>query len=151
MRSRDLWQALSARRYLLSAWPWRATAYLVTGAVAGAATLVGLAVALVVGGVLTVVLVGLPLLVLTALAGIPLARLERQRLRLIDRAPAPARPVRQPPATGPWPWLITRLRERATWRELGHALLFALVLWPLDALAVALALGRRSTWPAPRW
>ncbi|MYS51954.1 sensor histidine kinase, partial [Streptomyces sp. SID6013] len=44
-------------------------------------------------------------------------------------------------ATGPWPWLITRLRERATWRELGHALLFALVLWPLDALVVAFALA----------
>ncbi|MFJ6689965.1 sensor histidine kinase [Streptomyces sp. NPDC091294] len=141
MRSRDLWQALSARRYLLSAWPWRATAYLLTGAVTGAATLVGLAVALVVGGALTVVLVGLPLLLLTALAGIPLARLERHRLRLVDRAPVPGRPVREPPATGPWPWLVTRLRERATWRELGHALLFALLLWPLDALVVAFALA----------
>ncbi|CAL9549753.1 sensor histidine kinase [Streptomyces sp. enrichment culture] len=141
MRSRDLWQALSARRYLLSAWPWRATAYLLTGAVTGAATLVGLTVALVVGGALTVVLVGLPLLLLTALAGIPLARLERHRLRLVDRAPVPGRPVREPPATGPWPWLVTRLRERATWRELGHALLFALLLWPLDALVVAFALA----------
>ncbi|MFF0591176.1 sensor histidine kinase [Streptomyces sp. NPDC003781] len=141
MRSRDLWQALSARRYLLSAWPWRAIAYLLTGAVTGAATLVGLAVALAVGGALTVVLVGLPLLLLTALVGIPLARLERHRLRLVDRAPVPGRPVREPSATGPWPWLVTRLRERATWRELGHALLFALLLWPLDALVVAFALA----------
>ncbi|MCC8335810.1 sensor domain-containing protein [Streptomyces sp. R1] len=138
---RTVWQALPARGYLLSPWPWRALAYLATGAVAGAATLVGILAAVAVGGVLAVVLVGLPLLVLTALVGIPVARLERLRLRLIDRAPAPARPVRQPPATGPWPWLITRLRERATWRELGHALLFALVLWPLDALVVAFALA----------
>ncbi|WP_416529832.1 sensor domain-containing protein [Streptomyces coelicoflavus] len=138
---RTVWQALPARGYLLSPWPWRALAYLVTGAVAGAATLVVVVTAVAVGGVLAVVLVGLPLLVLTALVGIPVARMERHRLRLIDRAPAPARPVRQPPATGPWPWLITRLRERATWRELGHALLFALVLWPLDALVVAFALA----------
>lgn len=138
---RTVWQALPARGYLLSPWPWRALAYLATGAVAGAATLVGILAAVAVGGVLAVVLVGLPLLVLTALVGIPVARLERHRLRLIDRAPAPARPVRQPPATGPWPWLITRLREPATWRELGHALLFALVLWPLDALVVAFALA----------
>ncbi|MFJ8810617.1 sensor domain-containing protein [Streptomyces sp. NPDC102490] len=138
---RTVWQALSARGYLLSAWPWRAVAYLVTGAVAGAVVLVGTVTALAVAGVLSVVLVGLPLLVLTALLGIPVARLERHRLRLIDRAPAPTRPVRQPPATGPWPWLITRLRERATWRELGHALLFALLLWPLDALVVAFALA----------
>ncbi|MGW7338015.1 sensor histidine kinase [Streptomyces sp. NPDC054808] len=136
-----VWQALPARGYLLSPWPWRALAYLATGAVAGAATLVGIVAAVATGGVLAVILVGLPLLVLTALVGIPVARLERHRLRLIDRAPAPARPVRQPPATGPWPWLTTRLRERATWRELGHALLFALVLWPLDALVVAFALA----------
>ncbi|MEV7204426.1 MULTISPECIES: sensor domain-containing protein [unclassified Streptomyces] len=136
-----VWQALPARGYLLSPWPWRALAYLATGAVAGAATMVGIVAAVVTGGVLAVILVGLPLLVLTALVGIPVARMERHRLRLIDRAPAPARPVRQPPATGPWPWLTTRLRERATWRELGHALLFALVLWPLDALVVAFALA----------
>lgn len=140
-RPRTVWQALPARGYLLSPWPWRALAYLVTGAVAGAATLVVVVTAVAVGGVLAVVLVGLPLLVLTALVGIPVARLERLRLRLIDRAPAAARPVRQPPATGPWPWLTTRLREPATWRELGHALLFALVLWPLDALVVAFALA----------
>ncbi|MFE2459710.1 sensor histidine kinase [Streptomyces sp. NPDC059402] len=138
---RTVWQALPARGYLLSSWPWRALAYLVTGAVAGAATLVGIVAAVAVGGVLAAVLVGLPLLVLTALVGIPVARMERHRLRLIDRAPAPGRPARQPPATGPWPWLTTRLRERATWRELGHALLFALVLWPLDALVVAFALA----------
>ncbi|MCX5035994.1 MULTISPECIES: sensor histidine kinase [Streptomyces] len=140
-RPRTVWQALSARGYLLSPWPWRAVAYLVTGAVAGAVTLVGFVAALAAGGVLAVVLVGLPLLVLTALAGLPVARLERHRLRLIDRVPAPDRPVRQPSATGPWPWLSTRLGERATWRELGHALLFAVLLWPLDALAVAFALA----------
>ncbi|WP_399887533.1 sensor histidine kinase [Streptomyces sp. BBFR51] len=139
--SRNLWQALSARGYLLSAWPWRAVAYLVTGASAGALTLVAITAAVALAGVLAVVLVGLPLLVLTALVGIPVARLERHRLRLVDRAPAPVRPVRQPPATGPWAWLTTRLRERATWRELGHALLFALVLWPLDALVVVFALA----------
>ncbi|MET9822847.1 sensor domain-containing protein, partial [Streptomyces sp. NPDC006349] len=119
-RPRDLWQALPAPRYLLSAWPWRSVAYLVTGAAAGAATLVAVVAAVAVGGVLTVVLVGLPMLVLTSLVGIPVARLERHRLRLVDRVPAPARTLRQPPATGPWAWLTTRLRERATWRELGH-------------------------------
>ncbi|MEU7404683.1 sensor domain-containing protein [Streptomyces sp. NPDC044948] len=140
-RPRDLWQALPAPRYLLSAWPWRSVAYLVTGAAAGAATLVAVVAAVAVGGVLTVVLVGLPMLVLTSLVGIPVARLERHRLRLVDRVPAPARTPRQPPATGPWAWLTTRLRERATWRELGHALLFALVLWPVDAVVVACALA----------
>ncbi|AQS68089.1 sensor domain-containing protein [Streptomyces pactum] len=140
MHPRNVWQAMSGPGYLLSAWPWRASAYLATGALAGAAILVGLVLALAIGGVLAVVVVGLPLLVLTALAGIPVAQAERRRLRLVDRDPVPLRHRRQPPATGPWPWLVTRLRERATWRELGHALLYAVVLWPVDALVVTAAL-----------
>lgn len=43
------------------------------------------------------------------------------------------------PALRRWP--ATRLREQATWRELAYTLLFAVVLWPLDAFAVALGLG----------
>ncbi|GGQ06693.1 histidine kinase [Streptomyces mutabilis] len=132
---------MSAPGFLLSAWPWRAVAYLLTGAFAGAVTLVGLVVVVTVGGALSVVVVGLPLLVLTALAGLPVARLERLRLRLADRAPAPGLPRRQPTAYGPWPWLTTRLREPASWRDLGHALLLATVLWPLDALVVTAALA----------
>ncbi len=126
--------------FLLSAWPWRSLAYLVTGAVAGAVTLVGIAAAVAVGGVLAVVLVGLPLLLLTALAGLPVAQLERLRLRLVDRDPATGR-HRQPAAAGLRAWLTTRLRERATWQELGYALLFAGLLWPVDALAVTTALA----------
>ncbi|MER6147237.1 sensor histidine kinase [Streptomyces hirsutus] len=140
MHPRNVWQAMSAPGFLLSAWPWRAAAYLVTGAVAGAVTLVGIVAAAAAGGVLAAVVVGLPLLVLTALAGIPVAQVERHRLRLVDRDPAPGR-HRQPTAAGPWAWLTTRLRERATWRELGYALLFAGLLWPVDALVVTTALA----------
>ncbi|WP_406468765.1 sensor domain-containing protein [Streptomyces hirsutus] len=140
MHPRNVWQAMSAPGFLLSAWPWRAAAYLVTGAVAGAVTLVGIVAVAAAGGVLAVVVVGLPLLVLTALAGIPVAQVERHRLRLVDRDPAPGR-HRQPTAAGPWAWLTTRLRERATWRELGYAVLFAGLLWPVDALVVTTALA----------
>ncbi|CAM5705993.1 hypothetical protein SVIOM342S_04619 [Streptomyces violaceorubidus] len=86
MHPRNVWQALSARGYLRSAWPWRAVAYLVTGAVAGALVLVGTVAALTLAGALAVVLVGLPLLVLTALVGIPVARMERHRLRQVARS-----------------------------------------------------------------
>ncbi|MGW7238867.1 sensor histidine kinase [Streptomyces sp. NPDC054804] len=125
--------------FLVSGWPWRAAGYLLTGAVTGAVLLVGLVTAVTAGVALAVVLVGLPLLLLTALAGLPVARLERQRLRLVDRHPA-YDPHLRPAATGLRAWLTTRLRERATWREFGHALLFAGLLWPLDALAVTVAL-----------
>lgn len=125
--------------FLLSSWPWRSVGYLLTGALTGVVALVVIVTTAVVGGILTLVLVGLPLLAVVALTGIPVARVERRRLRLIDRDPAPDR-YRAPAAKGLWPWLTTRLRERATWRELGYALLFAGLLWPVDALAITVAL-----------
>ncbi|MEW2623294.1 sensor domain-containing protein [Streptomyces sp. NPDC048106] len=130
---------MSRPGFLLSAWPWRSAGYLLTGAVTGAVALVGIVTVAAVCGALTLVLVGLPLLVLLALGGIPVAWLERHRLRLIDRDPVSGR-HRMPTAPGLRAWLTTRLRERATWRELGYTLLFAGLLWPVDALAVTVAL-----------
>lgn len=125
--------------FLLSAWPWRAAAYLLTGAVTGFATLVVLVTLAAVCGVLVLVVVGLPLLVVVALSGIPVAWVERRRLRLIDGDPVSGR-HQVPAVPGLWAWLTTRLREQATWRELGYALLFAGLLWPVDALALTVAL-----------
>ncbi|MFE9311574.1 sensor histidine kinase [Streptomyces sp. NPDC006706] len=139
MHPRNVWQAMSRPGFLLSAWPWRSAAYLFTGAVTGVTALVGIVTLTAVGGALVIVLVGLPLLVLVALSGLPVAGVERRRLRLIDRDPVSGR-HRVPAAPGPWAWLITRLRERATWRELGYTLLFAGLLWPVDALALTVAL-----------
>ncbi|MFJ9245549.1 sensor histidine kinase [Streptomyces sp. NPDC101776] len=130
---------MSRPGFLLSAWPWRSAAYLLTGAVTGVAALVGIVTVTAVCGALALVLVGLPLLVLVALSGIPMARVERYRVRLIDRDPVSGR-HQVPTAPGPWAWLTTRLREQTTWRELGYALLFAGLLWPVDALAVTVAL-----------
>ncbi|MER5598391.1 sensor histidine kinase [Streptomyces sp. NPDC002265] len=130
---------MSGPGFLLSLWPWRSAAYLLTGIPAGAAALVGIVSTTAVGCVLAVVLVGLPLLGCVALAGIPVAWAERLRLRLVDRDPVTGR-HRTPAARGLWPWLTTRLRERATWRELGYALLFAVLLWPVDALALTVGL-----------
>ncbi|MGW5697725.1 sensor histidine kinase, partial [Streptomyces asiaticus] len=130
---------MSGPGFLLSSWPWRSAGYLLTGAVTGAVALVLIAATAAAGAVLSVVLVGIPLLVLAALAGIPVAWVERHRIRLIDADPA-ADPHRAPLAHGLWAWLTTRMREQATWRELGHALLFAVLLWPVDALVLAVAL-----------
>ncbi|MEV3966945.1 sensor domain-containing protein [Streptomyces sp. NPDC050698] len=149
MHPHNVWQALCRPGYPLSAWPWRSAVYLLTGAVTGAVVLVGIVVSAVAGGVLALALVGLPLLLGTALAGLPVAAVERLRLRLVDAEPAPD-PHRAPTEPGLRAWLSTRLRERATWRELGHALLFAGLLWPVDALAFAvLLLGPLSVVATP--
>ncbi|MFC8532413.1 sensor histidine kinase [Streptomyces sp. NPDC057249] len=137
--SPDLHQAMRQRRYVCGPWPWRAALYLLTGAFTGVLTLVVLLLLAVAGGALAVVLVGLPLLLTLALSGIPLAALERRRLRLVD--PRPLEPVHgEPDGTGLIAWLRTRLREWATWRELAYALLTAVVLWPLEAVTVGAAL-----------
>ncbi|MDQ0749817.1 signal transduction histidine kinase [Streptomyces africanus] len=149
MHPRNVWQAMSRPGYLLRAWPWRSAAYLLTGAVTGAVVLVGIVVSVAAGGVLALALVGLPLLLGTALAGIPVAALERFRLRLVDAEPA-SDPHEAPGEPGLWAWLSTRLRERATWREFGHALLFAGLLWPVDALVfTAFLLGPLSVGATP--
>ncbi|MDQ1017832.1 sensor histidine kinase [Streptomyces afghaniensis] len=149
MHPRNVWQAMSRPGYLLRAWPWRSAGYLLTGAVAGAVVLVGIVVSVAAGGVLALALVGLPLLLGTALAGIPVAALERFRLRLVDAEPA-SDPHEAPGEPGLRAWLSTPLRERATWRELGHALLFAGLLWPVDALAfTAFLLGPLSVVATP--
>ena len=85
-------------RYLLSSWPWRSAGYLLSGALAGILVLVLITLGVVLGGALSLVAVGLPLLALTALCGIPVGAMERGRLRLIDRslarrfAPSAGRP-----------------------------------------------------------
>lgn len=128
---------MTRSRYLLSAWPWRGLAYLVTGAVTGLIALLVIASLLVVGGVLSLVVVGLPVLAAVVLVGIPVGAWERRRLWLIDPAPVedPHRPRTE---AGPLAWAATRVKEPATWRELGYVLLLATVLWPVDAV-VALA------------
>ncbi|WP_330298361.1 sensor histidine kinase [Streptomyces sp. NBC_00503] len=128
-------------RYLRSARPWRAVGYLLTGAVTGAAACAALLLLAVAGTALAVVLVGLPLLAALALTGVPYAALERRRLRILDPAAEPLPdPHREPDRTGPTAWAGTRFRERATWRELGYAVLAATVLWPLELLALGGAL-----------
>ncbi|MDW4897777.1 sensor domain-containing protein [Streptomyces californicus] len=141
MHTPGLWQALHERRYLRSGWPWRCALYFLTSAPLGAAVLVCLLVLALAGSLLTVVLVGVPLLLMLVLAGLPVARLERRRLRLIDPAVPMADAHRDPPRTGPAAWLRTRLQERSTWRELGYALLFACLLWPLEAVIIGTVIG----------
>jgi signal transduction histidine kinase len=154
--------AMGRRPFLVSAWPWRAWTYLATASVPGALGLSVLAADLAVGGGLAKALIGIPILGALVLAGIPMGRVERWRLRLIDPEPI-ADPHHKPARPGVRCWLATRVREAATRRELGYALLFVTLLWPVDlaaalaAVVVPLALitsplpvalgGQRGLWP----
>ncbi|ORT61959.1 sensor domain-containing protein [Streptomyces sp. CB03238] len=133
MDPRTPWQALTRGDYLRGGWPWRSVGYLASGVLVGVPVLA----ALLVLAAFSLVLVGVPLLLL---AGVALGGVERWRLRLVDADPAPD-PHRIPEEPGLRSWLRVRVREQATWRELAYALLHGCVLWPLELLALAVALG----------
>jgi signal transduction histidine kinase len=129
----DVWGALGGNpvRFLLSSWPWRSLAYLASGAVLGLLTLLGFFALVGVGVLTAVVVVGFLLLGAVPLLGVAVGGLERRRLQLMRvDVPAPAR-------TAPGSPLRERIREArrepASWRELGYAVLLALVLWWVDA------------------
>ncbi|MGX1755391.1 sensor histidine kinase [Streptomyces lydicus] len=132
MSSSPTWRAMtrSPVNFLTSAAPWRALGYLASSALVGLASLVVLGGVVVCGLLLSVVGIGLVLLAGSVLLGIPLAALERRRLWLLegphtDRPASPHEAVARP---GLWPWLTTRLREPATWREFSYAVVFAVLL-----------------------
>ncbi|MFE3586525.1 sensor domain-containing protein [Streptomyces niveus] len=124
------------RRFILSSWPWRVWAHLLGGALTGLASLLLLAALAVSGLLLSVIGVDL-VLMLAATFGVPAAAVERRRMRLVEPVPVPD-PHRSLAGAGRRGRLRTRLRERATWRELGYVVLFA----PLQVcVGLALAIG----------
>ncbi|MFD0900674.1 sensor histidine kinase [Actinomadura sediminis] len=125
---RSPWRAMAGNplRFLLSAWPWRSLAYLLSGLVTGILWTLLAIVLVVVGALLAPVGIGIVLLLCVPLSAIGLGAVDRRRLRLLDARPAPS-PHRDPREAGLRPWLRFRLRETATWRELGHAVLAGLL------------------------
>ncbi|MEU0564240.1 sensor domain-containing protein [Nonomuraea sp. NPDC005983] len=107
-----------------SSLPWRSAAYLLSGFVVAVVWLAGTLVLVAVGVVTVPIVVGVPLLRLLPHWAEALGRVERARLRLVDRRPAPSPHQGRP-----------LLREAATWREAGYGLLLCL-LGPLNAVAL---------------
>jgi signal transduction histidine kinase len=139
---RNAWQAISERPwgFLASSWPWRSVAYLVSGVALGALTAAVLLALLVAGALFALVLVGLLAFLAVALSGVAVGRFERWRLRLVDLDPTPD-PHRRPDPVGRLAWVRTRLREPATWRELGYTIVSLGALWWIDGVILGIVLG----------
>jgi signal transduction histidine kinase len=133
-RAPDAWTALRDRpwRFLASAWPWRALAYLGSAVLVGLPALVVLFCTLFVGGLTLVLVVGIVVLgsvpLLTGLLGV----VERRRLALVQARSATGMSWRER-------WRAGR-RLPVSWPEVGYAFLLAVVLWPLDFLLLLVAL-----------
>ncbi|MYT73405.1 MULTISPECIES: sensor histidine kinase [unclassified Streptomyces] len=157
MQPTTAWQAMAQRplSFLTSSWPWRSLAYLSGGVVVGAAAVLVFALGLAAGLALLVVLIGIAPLVGMVLAATLVARVERLRLRLVDKDPLPD-PHRAPEAPGLRTWAATRLKEQVTWRELMFTLLSAAALWWMDLMVLGFSFGipattiastGKDTWP----
>ncbi|WP_405487156.1 sensor histidine kinase [Streptomyces sp. NBC_00096] len=125
-------------RFLVrSWWPWRCWGYLGSGFLIGYPVLVALAVLAGLGVLTAVAGIGLLMLLGTVSAAVPLGRLERRRLRFVEPLPV-TDPHTSLAGAGAAAWLRTRLRERATWRELGYAALLGAVFAPAGFGVVSL-------------
>ncbi|GAA1975609.1 sensor histidine kinase [Amycolatopsis minnesotensis] len=126
----------NAGRFLLSGWPWRSLVYLAVGATAVVpmlALLKWLSQFGTVGAYASGLLI---LLAVCFVVAVPLATVERRRLRVMDLALSSGK-LRRRSSTGPLHWVAAQLRDPGTWRAFGYAVALALVLGPLD-LAIVL-------------
>lgn len=145
-------EAVTWRRLPASRWPWRSVGYLATTLPLALAALAGLAVPFLpwlalfawlisggyqIGTIVAVILIGV---VLVAAFGpviaMPLAELERRRLRLVDKRPGT--PGLRAAAAGLLPRLRARYAEPTTWREVAYVCLLA-TLAPVLSIAALLA------------
>ncbi|MBV9382638.1 MAG: sensor histidine kinase [Streptosporangiaceae bacterium] len=145
-------QATAWPRLLASSWPWRSAGYLLTTMPVALAAFTGLAIVSLpwlelgarlaagnyqAGAIAALILLGAALVGLAGpAAAVPLAELERRRLRVVDAHPV-ASGHRHPPATGARAWLATRYTEPATWRETCYACLLATVAPVLSIAALS--------------
>ncbi|MFI1992853.1 sensor domain-containing protein [Actinoplanes sp. NPDC020271] len=139
MSTTSLTAALRDRRYPLTTWPWRSAAFLATTAVVAAPLSLGFAVLLlpllvsarrILHGDLPSPAIVFLLVVATALmvagaplVAVPVAALERRRLRLVD--PRPLRPARRPGD------LAGLYRDEATWRAVLYTVVLAVLAPPV--------------------
>jgi signal transduction histidine kinase len=143
-------EAVTWRRLLVSSWPWRSAGYLLTTLPLALPAFAGLAIPWLVlvarvaagdyqvGVIVVLILLGAALTgALGPVIAMPLAQLERRRLRMVDTRPVGSG-YRNAAAATPVGWLRARYADPATWREVGYACLLATVA-PVVSIAALLA------------
>ena len=143
-------EAVTWRRLLVSSWPWRSASYLLTTLPPALPAFAGLAIPWLVlvarlsagdyqvDVIVVLILLGVALIAaLGPVIAMPLAELERRRLRMVDARPVASGHRKAAPA-GPVSWLRARYADPATWREVGYACLLATVA-PVLSIAALLA------------
>ncbi|MET9225547.1 sensor histidine kinase [Lentzea sp. NPDC003310] len=152
--ARTIWESMAHGRFLLSNWPWRGLAYVLSTPVVSALAGVPLTALclpwlylvfkfigpdpIALGEIVLVSLGGLLLVVAGGpLAALPVAQAERVRLRLVQ-ADAASWPHVSAKGDGWIGWLHRRYTEPATWREVVYLVVVSLAALPCAALFLTL-------------
>ncbi|HZX06301.1 sensor histidine kinase, partial [Kribbella sp.] len=132
-RYRAVWGALASPRYLVSSWPWRAYAYLLSSVPVGVVAIGVLVGVAGLSAVLSPILIGLLMLAAFPLLGAAIGYVERRRagLMLIDGIPSPHAAL--PASVSLRARLTYRRREQASMRALGYGFVLGVFVWPLSA------------------
>jgi signal transduction histidine kinase len=138
-RSGDVWAALGSARYLVSGWPWRSYAYLLSSVPIGVLTIGVLVAAIALSAVLSPVLVGVLMLAAFPLFGVVVGIVERWRARLMVPAGIRSPHAAMPEGMSRRARLRFRRREQASLRALGYGVLLGTFVWILNAAFAGLS------------
>jgi signal transduction histidine kinase len=128
------WTALTSRRYLVSSWPWRSYAYLLSSVPVGVLTIAVLIASAAVSAVFSLILIGIAMMTAFPLYGVVIGAVERWRGRLVVPGGIPSPHAAIPSSYSRRARWNFRRRERASLRALGYGLLHGIFLWPLNAV-----------------
>jgi signal transduction histidine kinase len=135
----SVWAALAMPRYLVSSWPWRSYAYLLSSVPLGLLTILVLLVGVSLSALLSPIVIGVLLLTAFPLFGVVIGIVERQRARLVlpegIRSPHAAMPT----GMNRRERLKFRRREQASLRALGYGVLLGTFVWIFSAATAGLS------------
>ncbi|WP_238152654.1 sensor histidine kinase [Kribbella speibonae] len=134
-----VWAALASPRYLISPWPWRSYAYLLTSVPMGAVSIVVLVGLAALSALLSPILIGILMLTAFPLIGAAIGWVERRRagMMLVDGIKSPH--AKLPAGLTRRAKLTFRRREQASMRALGYGFVLGVFVWPLSALFAGLS------------
>ncbi|MEV6288108.1 sensor domain-containing protein [Kribbella sp. NPDC051770] len=133
------WAALTTKRYLVSSWPWRAYAYLLSSIPLGIVTIAVLLVSVGISALLSPLVVGILLLTLFPLYGVLIGSIERGRARLVLPRGIASPHAKMPPNMTRRERLKFRRREQASLRALGYGVLLGTFVWLFSAAFAGLS------------
>nr|WP_203590158.1 sensor domain-containing protein [Streptomyces sp. SID13031] len=123
---------MGSRRFLVSSWPWRSYAYLLSSVPIGLLTIVFLIIAGALSLALSPVLIGIAMLTAFPLIGVAIGGIERWRTRLMIPGGVASPHAAMPAGYRLRARFTFRRRERASMRALGYGVLLGVFVWPLS-------------------